>query len=120
MVFALSMKGALRKILQSWGSRLTWVAQRQHAAQIVVGINSFHCSSSFLSTFMPNMELDPEPDSLRAPSPAPIAPSLNPYPPLSSPQGLFRIGIRTGYLVSLIRTLIMKLDIRVPMFGDWE
>jgi len=30
--FALSINGALHKILNSWGSRLTWTAQREHAS----------------------------------------------------------------------------------------
>ena len=47
--FALSMKGSLRKILQSWGSRLTWIDQRQHAAHIVDGIDSYLYNSSFFS-----------------------------------------------------------------------
>ena len=33
--FALSVNGALHKILNTWGSRLTWTAQREHASQIV-------------------------------------------------------------------------------------
>ena len=49
--FALSMNGALRKILESWGSRLTWTVQRQHAAQIISGMESFHAAASFLDSF---------------------------------------------------------------------
>ncbi len=39
--FALSLNGALRKVLYTWGSRLTWTAQREHAAQIVEGMVAF-------------------------------------------------------------------------------
>jgi hypothetical protein len=46
--FALSLNGALRKILHIWGSRLTWTAQRQHAAQILIGMDSFYANASFL------------------------------------------------------------------------
>jgi hypothetical protein len=49
--FALSLNGALRKILYSWGSRLTWTAQRQHATQILAGMDSFFANTSFLFAF---------------------------------------------------------------------
>ena len=39
--FALSLDGALHKILNTWGSRLTWTAQREHAAQIVGAMDYF-------------------------------------------------------------------------------
>ena len=45
------MNGALRKIMDSWGSRLTWTVQRQHAAQIVSGMESFHASASFQGSY---------------------------------------------------------------------
>jgi hypothetical protein len=48
--FALTMNGALGKILHSWGSTLTWTVQRQHAAQILGGVDSFFASSSFLNS----------------------------------------------------------------------
>jgi hypothetical protein len=48
--FALSMNGALRKILEHWGSRLTWTVQRQHAAQLISSMEAFHSSASFLSS----------------------------------------------------------------------
>jgi hypothetical protein len=51
--FALSMKGALRKILNTWGARLTWTAQRQHAAQALHSMESFYSCSSFLSSINP-------------------------------------------------------------------
>ncbi len=47
--FALSLNGALHKILNMWGSRLTLTAQREHAAQIVSAMDSFYASSHFLS-----------------------------------------------------------------------
>ncbi len=49
--FALSMNGAFMKIMNSWGSRLTWAVQRQHAAQIISGMESFHASASFLGSY---------------------------------------------------------------------
>jgi hypothetical protein len=49
--FALSMNGALKKIMDSWGSRLTWIVQRHHAAQIIAGMDSFHSSASFLGSY---------------------------------------------------------------------
>jgi hypothetical protein len=39
--FALSFNGALRKILNTWGSRLTWTTQREHTAQILGGMEAF-------------------------------------------------------------------------------
>ncbi len=47
---ALSMNGALGKILHSWGSSLTWTSQRQHAAHIVNGMESFMTGASFLQS----------------------------------------------------------------------
>jgi len=47
--FALSLNGALHNILNTWGSRLTWTAQRKHAAQIVGAIDAFYAGSHFLS-----------------------------------------------------------------------
>jgi hypothetical protein len=62
--FALSLNdGALRKILETWGSRLIWTAQRQHAAQIIGGIESFFSCASFLSSFETDTPIDePDPD----------------------------------------------------------
>ncbi len=45
--FALSLNGALRKILNTWGSRLTWTSQREHAAQIVGGMDAFLSTVSY-------------------------------------------------------------------------
>jgi len=65
--FVLSLNGALRKILETWGTRLTWIVQRQHAAQIISGIEAFFSSASFLSSYeldVPTDEPDPDPPSL--------------------------------------------------------
>ena len=51
--FAMSINGALRKILNTWGARLTWTAQRAHAAQIVGGMGSFLASAAFVSAYGP-------------------------------------------------------------------
>jgi hypothetical protein len=60
--FALSMNGALRKIMESWGSRLTWTVQRQHAARLISGMEAFHHSSaSFLGSYG-RTSLSDEPD----------------------------------------------------------
>ena len=40
--FALSHMGAFKKIMHTWGACLTWTAQREHAAQIVRSVDSFH------------------------------------------------------------------------------
>jgi hypothetical protein len=47
--FALSINGALHKILNTWGSRLTLTAQRHHASQIVGSIEAFFAGAHFLS-----------------------------------------------------------------------
>ena len=46
--FALSNNGVLHKILNSWGYRLAWTAQREHAAQIVGAMESFYAGAHFL------------------------------------------------------------------------
>jgi hypothetical protein len=46
--FALSINGALHKILNTWGSRLTWTAQREHASQIVRAMDAFFAGAHFL------------------------------------------------------------------------
>ncbi len=48
---ALSMDGALNTILYTCGSRLTLTTQREHAAQIVRGMDSSLSISSFLSYY---------------------------------------------------------------------
>jgi hypothetical protein len=48
---ALSMNGALRKILHTRGSKLTWIAQRQHVPQIPGGMDTFLAGASFMSAF---------------------------------------------------------------------
>ena len=47
--FALSINGALHKILNTWGSRLTWTAQREHVAQIVGAMDAFYVGAHFLT-----------------------------------------------------------------------
>jgi hypothetical protein len=42
--FALSINGAFLEILNTWGSRLTWTAQREHAARIVASMDTFYAS----------------------------------------------------------------------------
>ena len=46
--FALTHSGALHKILGFWGTRLTWTAQREHASNIVRGMQSFFDSYAFM------------------------------------------------------------------------
>ena len=45
---ALTHFGALHKILRSLGSRLTWLAQREHVGQIVRGLQAFYDSDAFV------------------------------------------------------------------------
>ena len=33
---------ALEMILRTWGARITWTAQREHASQILRGMQAFH------------------------------------------------------------------------------
>jgi hypothetical protein len=48
--FALSFIGAVHKILNNtWGSRLTWTVQREHAAKIVGAMDVFYDGAHFLS-----------------------------------------------------------------------
>ena len=47
--FALYINGALHKIVNTWGFRLTWTAQREHAAQIVGAMDAFYAGAHFLS-----------------------------------------------------------------------
>ena len=46
--FALSINDALHKILNTWGSLLTWTAQREHAAHIVGAMDAFYAGAHFL------------------------------------------------------------------------
>jgi hypothetical protein len=56
--FALSINGALPKVLNSWRARLTWSAQRQHVAQTLSGMDSFFGGASFLSSYDPGYATD--------------------------------------------------------------
>ena len=51
--FALSVNGVLHKILNTWGSRLTWTAKREHASQIVGAMDAFFAGAHFLSVQNP-------------------------------------------------------------------
>ena len=82
--FALSLNGALRKILETWGTRLTWTVQRQHAAQIISGMEAFFSSASFLSSYepdAPSVEPDPDPLALVHRQPQGLTNRGLPYPP---------------------------------------
>ena len=69
--FALSLNGALRKLIFTWGARLTWTAQRQHAAQILTGMNSFFANAAFLSDFDQDVVRVERPlDCLLSPAPS--------------------------------------------------
>jgi hypothetical protein len=46
--FALTHTRALHKNLWTWGSRLIWTAQREHASQLVRGMKSFYDSVAFV------------------------------------------------------------------------
>jgi len=48
--FALPPTVALAKVLSSWGARLTWTAQREHAAQIVKVVEAHKGASVFMSS----------------------------------------------------------------------
>jgi hypothetical protein len=45
--FALTHTGALQKIMRTWGARITWTAQREHAGQILRGMQAFHDAVTF-------------------------------------------------------------------------
>jgi len=47
--FAVPPTVALAKILSAWGTRLTWTAQREYAAQIVRAVETHKAASDFLS-----------------------------------------------------------------------
>jgi hypothetical protein len=46
---ALTHIGALHKIMRSWGTRLTWTVQREHASQIIKGMQTFYDSVAFMT-----------------------------------------------------------------------
>ena len=39
---------ALSKVLNTWGARLTWVAQKEHAAQVIRGVEAHKAAAAFL------------------------------------------------------------------------
>ena len=47
--FALPPTVTLAKVLSCWGSRLTWTAQREHAAQVIRAVESHKSATSFMS-----------------------------------------------------------------------
>jgi hypothetical protein len=46
--FALTHTGALKKIMRTWGARITCTAQREHASQILRGLQAIHDGAAFL------------------------------------------------------------------------
>ena len=44
---------SIHKILNTWGSRLTWAAQREHASQIIGAMDAFFADAHFLSVHDP-------------------------------------------------------------------
>jgi hypothetical protein len=82
--FAHSLNGALRKILETWGPRLMWIIQRQHAAQIISGMEAFFSSTSFLSSYeldIPRNDTDPDPLALVPQQPHGMINRGQSYPP---------------------------------------
>jgi hypothetical protein len=49
--FASTHSGALHKVLRWWGSCLTWTAQREHASQLVRGMQAFYDSTAFVMSW---------------------------------------------------------------------
>ena len=47
--FAVPPSVALSKVLNCWGARLTWAAQKEHAAQGIRGMESRESAASFIS-----------------------------------------------------------------------
>jgi hypothetical protein len=45
--FALTHTAALQKIMRTWGARITWTTQREHAGQILRGMQAFHDAVAF-------------------------------------------------------------------------
>ena len=45
--FALTHTGALKKIMRTWGARITWTAQREHEGKILRGLQAFHDGVAF-------------------------------------------------------------------------
>jgi hypothetical protein len=43
---------ALAKVLSTWGARLTWAAQRKHAAQIIKALKIHKATNAFLSSII--------------------------------------------------------------------
>jgi len=45
--FALTHTGALKKILMTWGARITWTTHREHVGQILRGLHAFYDGVAF-------------------------------------------------------------------------
>ncbi len=45
--FAMTHTVALQTILRTWGARITWTAQQEHASQILRGMHAFHDTVAF-------------------------------------------------------------------------
>ena len=48
--FAVKPNVAISKIMFAWGSRLTWTAQREYAAQIVRAVESHHAAVHMMAS----------------------------------------------------------------------
>ncbi len=46
--FAVPPSVALSKVFNCWGARLTWAAQKEHAAQVIRGVESRKSSATFI------------------------------------------------------------------------
>ena len=46
---------ALAKVLSAWGARLTWAAQREHAAEIIRFVEKHKVADVFISLSMPTV-----------------------------------------------------------------
>ena len=53
--FAVPPTVALAKVLSAWGARLTWAAQREHAAQIIRSVETHKAAAAFISSSLPTV-----------------------------------------------------------------
>jgi hypothetical protein len=47
MAFCFDSYGGIKKILISWGARITWTVQREHVGKILRGLHAFHDGVAF-------------------------------------------------------------------------
>jgi hypothetical protein len=47
--FAVPPSVALSKVLDSWGARLTWTSQKEHAAEVIRGVETHKVAAAFLN-----------------------------------------------------------------------